>query len=181
MENIQKHIFIIGMMCTGKSSLAPILSQKLNIPFIDIDIDLISILGLDIKEIFNVFSEEKFRLLESTYFLEHIKNKQHIYATGGGLVIEKNNRKALSNYGITILLNTPIEIIYQRLLQDVILGDQSLFIRSDEVEACWVWADSLRNMMNSQPLYNYETGSWGPNISNTLFGDEAFSWVMSVN
>jgi len=35
--------------------------------------------------------------------------------------------------------------------------------------------------MNSQPLYNYETGSWGPDISNTLFGDEAFSWIVSVN
>ena len=75
----------------------------------------------------------------------------------------------------------PTPDAYQRLLQDVILGDQSLFIRSDEVEACWVWADSLRNMMNSQPLYNYETGSWGPDISNTLFGDEAFSWIVSVN
>ena len=36
MVNKKKHIFIIGMMCSGKSSLAPILSQKLNIPFIDI-------------------------------------------------------------------------------------------------------------------------------------------------
>ena len=118
MVNKKKHIFIIGMMCSGKSSLAPILSQKLNIPFIDIDIDLISILGLDIKEIFNVFSEEKFRLLESTYFLEHIKNKQNIYATGGGLILNRDNRKALSNYGVTIFLNTPINIIYQRLIEN---------------------------------------------------------------
>tara|TARA_Y100000758_G_scaffold295000_1_gene252528 strand:- start:242 stop:766 length:525 start_codon:yes stop_codon:yes gene_type:complete len=145
MVNKKKHIFIIGMMCSGKSSLAPILSQKLNIPFIDIDIDLISILGLDIKEIFNVFSEEKFRLLESTYFLEHIKNKQHIYATGGGLVIEKNNRKALSKHGITILLNTPIEIIYQRLLQD---NNESrpLFIDSPNKK-------NLQNIWDSRKKY----------------------------
>ena len=72
MENTQKHIFIIGMMCSGKSSLAPVLSKKLDIPFIDLDMDLVSILGLDIQEIFNTLSEKKFRLLASTYFLEHI-------------------------------------------------------------------------------------------------------------
>ena len=59
MKNIQKHIFIIGMMCSGKSSLAPILSKKLDIPFIDLDMDLVSILGLDMQEIFNMFSEKK--------------------------------------------------------------------------------------------------------------------------
>ena len=47
MKNIRKHIFIIGMMCSGKSSLAPILSKKLNVPIIDLDRDLVCILGLD--------------------------------------------------------------------------------------------------------------------------------------
>ena len=56
MNNIKKHIFIIGMMCSGKSSLAPILSKKLNIPFIDLDKDLISILGIDIQEMFDTDS-----------------------------------------------------------------------------------------------------------------------------
>ena len=60
MNNIKKHIFIIGMMCSGKSSLAPILSKKLNIPFIDLDKDLISILGIDIQEMFDTLSEKKF-------------------------------------------------------------------------------------------------------------------------
>ena len=118
MKNTQKHIFIIGMMCSGKSSLAPILSKKLNIPFIDLDMDLVSILGLNIQEMFSTLSEKKFRLLESTYFLEHIKNPEHIYATGGGLVLNKNNREALSKYGVTVLLDTPIDIIYQRLIKD---------------------------------------------------------------
>ena len=37
MKNKQKHIFIIGMMCSGKSRVASLLSKKLNIPFIDTD------------------------------------------------------------------------------------------------------------------------------------------------
>ena len=118
MNNIKKNIFIIGMMCSGKSSLAPILSKKLNIPFIDLDKELISILGIDIQEMFDTLSEKKFRLLESTYFLEHIKNSQYIYATGGGLILNKKNRLALSNYGTSILLDTPLNTVYERLITD---------------------------------------------------------------
>lgn len=58
---------------------------------------------------------------------------------------------------------------YQRLLQDVVAGDQSLFIRSDEVEASWRWADSLRELMQDAPVHNYAPGSWGPKAANGLF------------
>ena len=54
-------------------------------------------------------------MLESTYFLEHIKKKQYIYATGGGIVLSKKNCLAMNKYGKTILLNTPIDTIYKRL------------------------------------------------------------------
>ena len=70
------------------------------------------------QEMFATLSEKKFRLLESTYFLEHIKKSQRIYATGGGLVLNKNNRLALSKYGTTILLDTPIDLVYKRLIKD---------------------------------------------------------------
>tara|TARA_Y100000590_G_scaffold464563_1_gene634319 strand:- start:1252 stop:1764 length:513 start_codon:yes stop_codon:yes gene_type:complete len=110
----QNNIFLIGMMCAGKSSLAPLLSKDLGIPYIDTDKDISSFLNLDIKEIFEQYGEEKFRILEATYFLEHIKKKQYIYATGGGIVLNKKNCSAMNKYGITILLDTPLDTIYQR-------------------------------------------------------------------
>ena len=51
---------------------------------------------------------------------------------------------------------------YQRLLQDAIAGDQSLFIRSDEVESSWRWTDSLRSVMSDLPMHTYKPNSWGP-------------------
>ena len=51
MSNTRNHIFIIGMMGSGKSSLAPLLSKKLSIPYIDTDMDLMQILDAEIKEI----------------------------------------------------------------------------------------------------------------------------------
>lgn len=115
---IASHIFIIGMMGSGKSSIAPILSEKLKIPFTDTDNDLEEILNLDIEKIFDIFSEKKFRNLESIYFLEHTKKSVNIYATGGGIIMNKNNRKILKNMGFTIFLNTSVEILYNRLLND---------------------------------------------------------------
>jgi len=118
MSNTRNHIFIIGMMGSGKSSLAPLLSKKLSIPYIDTDMDLMQILDAEIKEIFQSMSKEKFHLLESTYFLEHIKNKQHIYATGGGIILNTANRKALKKFGTTIFLNATINTLCNRLSTD---------------------------------------------------------------
>ena len=114
LTNKPQHIFLIGMMGSGKSSVAPLLSKKINMPYIDTDKDLISIFDETIEDVFNKLTEEKFRLLESTYFIEHTKQKQHIYATGGGIILKKENRKILKN-GFTILLDTPINVIMQRL------------------------------------------------------------------
>lgn len=114
---MNRHIFIIGMMGSGKSTIAPLLSDKLKIPYVDIDQDLMEILSLNIEEIFN-YSEKKFRFLESTYFLEHIKNSPTIYATGGGIVLDKKNRGVLKNIGYTVLLKASVSILNDRVNTD---------------------------------------------------------------
>jgi len=113
-----KHIFLIGMMGSGKTTIAKILSNKLNIAHIDTDKDLADILNLKMEELFISLSEEKFRTLESVYFIEHLKNQQHIYATGGGIVLNKNNRDAMKQYGKTILLKASSKILFNRLMND---------------------------------------------------------------
>ena len=108
---INNNIFLIGMMGSGKSTIAPELAKILNINFIDIDNELLSILDTNFSEL----NEKKFRTLESKFFLERIKNGHNIYATGGGVILKKENRYALKNMGISILLDTSIENLFQRL------------------------------------------------------------------
>lgn len=63
---------------------------------------------------------------------------------------------------------------YERLLLDVIQGDQSLFIREDEIERAWqiidpfveAWQASLKSQ-----LYEYPVGSWGPQAADELIGE----------
>jgi glucose-6-phosphate 1-dehydrogenase len=52
---------------------------------------------------------------------------------------------------------------YERLIIDVLRGDQTLFMRYDELEAAWKWIESItNNWKNLIPLTLYESGTWGP-------------------
>jgi glucose-6-phosphate 1-dehydrogenase len=52
---------------------------------------------------------------------------------------------------------------YERLIIDVLRGNQTLFMRYDELEAAWKWIESLTgNWKNIIPLTLYESGTWGP-------------------
>jgi glucose-6-phosphate 1-dehydrogenase len=52
---------------------------------------------------------------------------------------------------------------YERLIVDVIRGNQTLFMRYDELAAAWEWIESINTHWRSQvPLSLYESGTWGP-------------------
>lgn len=53
---------------------------------------------------------------------------------------------------------------YERLMIDIIRGDQTLFMRQDELDAAWLWIETLTNAWkeNDQRNILYESGSWGP-------------------
>lgn len=53
---------------------------------------------------------------------------------------------------------------YERLLMDVIRGNQTLFMRRDEVEASWKWTESILQNWDKEKIPNtlYEAGTWGP-------------------
>jgi glucose-6-phosphate 1-dehydrogenase len=69
---------------------------------------------------------------------------------------------------------------YERLLLDALLGDASLFARSDVIELSWKFIDSIKSGWESEyapPLLQYQPGSWGPAAANTLIGREGRWWI----
>jgi glucose-6-phosphate 1-dehydrogenase len=67
---------------------------------------------------------------------------------------------------------------YERLLLDALLGDQTLFLRADEIEASWRYADEVRAGWNDgrTPLLEYPAGTWGPAESLDLFQGCEGTW-----
>ena len=69
-------------------------------------------------------------------------------------------------------------IAYERLLLDLIEGDQTLFVRRDEAEARWEWIDAIRASWEEggeQPK-TYTSGSWGPSAAIALTERDGVSW-----
>ena len=69
-------------------------------------------------------------------------------------------------------------IAYERLLLDLIEGDQTLFVRRDEVEAQWDWVDAIRAgwLENGLKPKNYTSGSWGPSAAIALAERDGVTW-----
>ena len=69
---------------------------------------------------------------------------------------------------------------YERLLMDVMRGDATLFMRSDEVEAAWRIMDPVLQAWQERdariPLHFYSPGSWGPLAADELFENEKGNW-----
>jgi glucose-6-phosphate 1-dehydrogenase len=69
-------------------------------------------------------------------------------------------------------------IAYERLLLDLIEGDQTLFVRRDEVEGQWAWIDAIRAEWAREGLEPkpYAAGSWGPSAAIALAERDGVSW-----
>jgi glucose-6-phosphate 1-dehydrogenase len=65
---------------------------------------------------------------------------------------------------------------YERLLLDCLLGDQSLFMRGDEIEAAWAFVDSVRESWGPTPPQAYPAGSWGPSGAEALLARDGRAW-----
>lgn len=76
---------------------------------------------------------------------------------------------------------------YERLLLDCLLGDQTLFVRHDDMKVAWSlmtpvlneWAED-RSGKRSGMLYTYPAGSWGPAESDALLERAGYQWVTSI-
>ena len=68
---------------------------------------------------------------------------------------------------------------YERLLLDVIRGNQTLFMRRDEVEAAWKWIDPMIASWSeeSHACQSYTAGSWGPSSSIALIERDGRTWI----
>jgi len=71
---------------------------------------------------------------------------------------------------------------YERLIMDVVRGNQTLFMRRDEVEAAWKWVDPILHAweQNRQDAQGYTAGTWGPSSAIALIERDGRTWHESV-
>jgi len=109
-------IFITGYMASGKTTTGKTLAGRLNYAFRDLD-DLIEIhTGKSIVQTFDESGEEGFRKIEREVLMNHLHDSDTVIATGGGTPCYEDNMELMNRAGLTVFLDTPVDIIVERLL-----------------------------------------------------------------
>jgi len=112
------NIFLIGLMGTGKTTIGRQLSRKLKMDFYDSDRVIEERTGADIPLIFEKEGESGFRKRESAIIDELTQKKNIILATGGGAVLNPENRNHLINRGTVFYLKSSLKTLIQRTSKD---------------------------------------------------------------
>ena len=112
-------LFLIGFMGSGKTYWGRQLSQKLNLPFFDLDEQIVNAESKAITEIFSSEGEEYFRLKEKEIL--HIITESHttfVMSCGGGAPCYFNNIEYMNQAGTTVWINATIDTLFKRLLME---------------------------------------------------------------
>src|ERR1700692_1383830 len=95
----QRNIFLIGPMGSGKTAVGRHLARMLHFTFHDSDADIEARTGVDIAFIFEKEGEAGFRVREKESIERLTRLDSIVLATGGGAVIEEDNRRWLAERG----------------------------------------------------------------------------------
>lgn len=112
-------IFLIGFMGCGKTHWGRLLSQKLGLPFFDLDEKIEEKEEKTIAAIFEQEGEEYFRLLEKDVL--HLLSESHesfVMACGGGTPCFYNNIDYIKKQGVTVWINCTVDCLYDRLVKE---------------------------------------------------------------
>ena len=119
-----RHIWLIGMMGTGKTTVAALVATLLGRPVVDTDAIVMESTGRTIPELF-AESEMAFRDAERMAIASFAAAPASVVATGGGAVLDDRNVILMKELGTLVLLTAGIDEILERL--DVAGGARPLF------------------------------------------------------
>ncbi len=113
------HVFLIGPMGAGKSTIGRLLAERLSRPFLDMDDIIVARSGRSIPDIFACDGECAFRALEGQT-LEALCRREEpaVIATGGGVVLAAPNRERIRRAGLAVWLDAPPEVVAARIAGD---------------------------------------------------------------
>src|SRR5262245_61519530 len=104
----KSNVFLIGPMGSGKTAVGRHLARLLHFAFHDSDADIEARTGVDIAYIFEKEGETGFRLREKESIERLTRMDSIVLATGGGAVMDADNRRALAERGLVVYLATSV-------------------------------------------------------------------------
>lgn len=112
------NIYLVGMMGAGKTTIGRQLARRLKMRFVDCDHEIEARTGVRIPVIFEIEGEAGFRRRESLVLQALTDERGLVLATGGGAVLEAENRRRLADTGLVVYLCVPPETLHERTRHD---------------------------------------------------------------
>ena len=112
------NIYLVGFMCSGKSTVGKLLAKELNLKFIDVDTLIEEETGQKISDIFKQKGEKYFRELEKEKIHQLSKRQGLVVSTGGGLGADFENMNLMKKTGTVVWLKVPFDTVIERCGDD---------------------------------------------------------------
>ena len=116
--NPAPNLVLVGPMGAGKSTVGRLLAERFGLRFLDLDAEIEARCGVDIARIFECEGEPGFRRRERALLAELLDARACVLATGGGAVLDVENRRLMRERGFVVYLQVDIATQRTRLARD---------------------------------------------------------------
>ena len=118
MTHAASNIFLVGLMGAGKTTVGRALARETGKTFYDSDHEVEARTGVRIATIFEIEGEARFRAREHETLTDLVQLDNVILATGGGVVLNPDNRRLLAENGTVVYLRAAIDDLLARTQND---------------------------------------------------------------
>lgn len=150
------NLVLVGPMGAGKSSIGRRIAARFGVQFVDIDHEIELRTGARIAMIFECEGEAGFRARERATLIEILARSGQVIATGGGAVLNPDNRTLLRSRGFVVHMHADVEAQLARLARDrtrpLLAGDdRAEVLQRLAVERAPLYADAAHLRFDTGP------------------------------
>ena len=113
--HLSRTLVLVGLMGAGKTAIGKLLSERLGVPFLDSDQEIVQAANMTIAEIFERDGEAFFRHKETQVLERLLKGPPCILSTGGGAYLSAENRQLISEFGVAVWLKADLDLLWSRV------------------------------------------------------------------
>jgi shikimate kinase len=112
--HLDRSVILVGLMGAGKTRVGRRLAERLDIPFLDTDVEIERETGKTIAELFTQIGEPAFRDGERLMIARLVQGPVQIIATGGGAFMDARTRATIREHGLAVWLRADLDTLIAR-------------------------------------------------------------------